>query len=273
MCKQDGCVKEVFANGLCHAHYDADRLERADECNVEGCGNKSHAKGLCNKHYRLELQKNKPECGVEGCKGKIIAHGLCDKHRIRLAQHGHLKSTRADDWGKRINHPLYESWCNFIKMSNLKGISEEWKDFWVFVKDVGEKPSKNHCIRRIDIYGAYGKDNFEWVESKPNQTKAEYARNYYKNNPDKAKNSRLRSKYGITLIDFNRMLVEQNGVCKICKKEGKNNSGSLNVDHCHGTSKVRGLLCAGCNTAIGLFYEDVGTMKNAITYLNEHEAK
>ena len=56
--------------------------------------------------------------------------------------------------------------------------------------------------------------------------------------------------YGITQEDYNLLLEKQDGKCAICKrppKEGK----ILCVDHCHGTGKVRGLLCHGCNTAIG----------------------
>jgi len=56
--------------------------------------------------------------------------------------------------------------------------------------------------------------------------------------------------YGITVEDYETMLVNQNGVCKICNKTCKSGK-SLAVDHCHETGKVRGLLCAKCNTNLG----------------------
>ena len=60
----------------------------------------------------------------------------------------------------------------------------------------------------------------------------------------------LKRKYGITLDIYNDMLKNQKGVCKICKQLCK--SGKvLAVDHCHQTGKVRGLLCATCNTGLG----------------------
>jgi hypothetical protein len=46
------------------------------------------------------------------------------------------------------------------------------------------------------------------------------------------------------------MLANQNGVCKICNKPCKSGK-SLAVDHCHETGRVRGLLCAKCNTNLG----------------------
>ena len=61
----------------------------------------------------------------------------------------------------------------------------------------------------------------------------------------------------------------QNNLCKICSflPIGK----SLSIDHCHKTLAIRGLLCNTCNTTIGLFNENIETMKNAIEYLNKHQ--
>jgi len=73
-------------------------------------------------------------------------------------------------------------------------------------------------------------------------------------------------KYGITIDDYNKMLNDQNGVCAIC---GKTNitRRRLAIDHNHKTGKVRGLLCHRCNNAIGLFDENLETLKKAIKYL------
>lgn len=71
------------------------------------------------------------------------------------------------------------------------------------------------------------------------------------------------------------MLLQQNGVCAICKNaETKIESGSvrsLSVDHNHTTGAVRGLLCANCNLAIGYACDDVSILRNAIAYLQKHE--
>lgn len=65
-----------------------------------------------------------------------------------------------------------------------------------------------------------------------------------------------KKKYGITVDDYNRMLQEQGGKCKICNETGDSKDGRrkfLCVDHCHKTGKVRGLLCMKCNTSLGAF--------------------
>lgn len=69
----------------------------------------------------------------------------------------------------------------------------------------------------------------------------------------------LMKKYGLTLEDYSTMLANQNGVCAICKCErpkGCRMKGSnLFVDHDHKTGRVRGLLCAPCNTHISTLDE------------------
>ena len=39
------------------------------------------------------------------------------------------------------------------------------------------------------------------------------------------------------------------------------------IDHDHKTKKIRGVLCTNCNTALGLFKDNVSVMKDAIQYL------
>lgn len=76
-------------------------------------------------------------------------------------------------------------------------------------------------------------------------------------------------KYGITPEQFKEMYKQQDGKCKICNEVPSTKRG-LHVDHCHDTGKVRGLLCHGCNVALGSFKEDVKLLEKAIEYLKEH---
>jgi hypothetical protein len=41
-------------------------------------------------------------------------------------------------------------------------------------------------------------------------------------------------------------------------------------DHCHRTRIYRGPLCNSCNTAIGLFEENISRIKSAISYLDKY---
>ena len=153
-------------------------------------------------------------------------------------------------------------------MSAKYSICEEWEDFWKYVKDIGERPSSLHQLRRIDNKGNYSPDNCKWVETKPNQKPADYQKQYRKDNPEKIKNNELQRRFGITLEDYNKMLEDQNGCCKICNVHHTEEKQALSVDHCHTTQKIRGLLCNTCNRAIGLLKDNTETLQKAIEYLN-----
>lgn len=73
----------------------------------------------------------------------------------------------------------------------------------------------------------------------------------------------LREAYGITVEDFDRMLVEQSGLCGICEDPLKN----PHVDHCHSSLQVRGLLCKTCNLMLGYARDNTDTLEKAIHYL------
>lgn len=98
--------------------------------------------------------------------------------------------------------------------------------------------------------------------------KKAYSLKWYHKNKDKAKNSRLKYQFGITLDQYNEMLSAQNGCCAICKSNQPTGYGSWHVDHCHTTNKIRGLLCSKCNHALGLLNDDISLFQNAIEYLN-----
>lgn len=78
--------------------------------------------------------------------------------------------------------------------------------------------------------------------------------------------SDYKKKFGITVDQYEHMLIMQNGVCAICHHvcvTGRN----LAVDHCHETGKIRGLLCANCNRGIGMFKDMPNRLKMAAKYL------
>lgn len=100
-------------------------------------------------------------------------------------------------------------------------------------------------------------------------------RRWAKDNPERYERIRKRAKlkhtYGISLEEFEALLKRQGGCCAICKRrDPEDRYFGLRVDHCHNSSKVRGLLCGKCNQAIGLFDENVESMRAAIKYLRKH---
>lgn len=69
-------------------------------------------------------------------------------------------------------------------------------------------------------------------------------------------------RYGVDKQMFEAMYLDQDGKCAImsCLREAKA------IDHDHVTGRVRGLLCLGCNVAVG-FLESVTWMAAARDYL------
>lgn len=82
----------------------------------------------------------------------------------------------------------------------------------------------------------------------------------------------LQSTYGLAEDDYEAMAEIQEYTCAICyqpetKKRDDGTEQPLSVDHDHETGRVRGLLCHRCNVALGLFRDDVESLKRAVEYL------
>ncbi len=95
---------------------------------------------------------------------------------------------------------------------------------------------------------------------------------WHENNPDKKKEHDL-AKFDISPEHYNRMIIEQNNCCKICKKpETSKRLGkikALAVDHCHKTGLVSGLLCQNCNIGLGSFKDSIDNIYEALNYLTQ----
>ena len=63
------------------------------------------------------------------------------------------------------------------------------------------------------------------------------------------------------------MSAAQGDGCAICGGVNDPPGRRLAIDHDHVTGQVRGLLCYRCNSAIGLFKDDVTVLRRAILYL------
>lgn len=97
------------------------------------------------------------------------------------------------------------------------------------------------------------------------------ARQWTARNPDKVREKLLKDNYGMTLAEYDALLIRQKGLCAICKQPSKDmmkgKVKALAVDHDHKTGKIRGLLCKNCNVGLGSFADSVKNLKEAITYL------
>ena len=78
----------------------------------------------------------------------------------------------------------------------------------------------------------------------------------------------LMFRYNLTYEEFGNKYREQGGKCAICSESKPLGSvKGLNVDHCHTSGKIRGLLCRKCNTGLGQFDDNIEILENAIKYL------
>jgi hypothetical protein len=78
--------------------------------------------------------------------------------------------------------------------------------------------------------------------------------------------SHIKTAYGMTVEQYDAMLITQNGVCAICSKPSSNKK-RLHIDHEHATGAIRGLLCHSCNTGLGLLRDDPILLVRCLEYL------
>lgn len=76
----------------------------------------------------------------------------------------------------------------------------------------------------------------------------------------------LKKNFGISVEQYDEMLIRQNGVCAICKTPCKSGR-RLAVDHDHKTGQVRSLLCSNCNRGLGCFQDNPDLLREAAQYL------
>lgn len=85
---------------------------------------------------------------------------------------------------------------------------------------------------------------------------------------------KMRTQYGITLVEFEQMVEDQNHLCACCgvaaisaETVSRRHAERSVVDHCHSTGRVRGILCQPCNLMLGYAKDNVETLRRAASYL------
>ena len=126
--------------------------------------------------------------------------------------------------------------------------------------------TKQNSIRRFENGSVK-----EWVDKNREKVNLSNKKRYHSlTTEEKKKRNRKQqiSVYGLTVEQYDTMLLEQNGVCAICLNPEKSSSKTfLSIDHDHKTGKIRGLLCDNCNKGLGHFYDNSSLLYNAINYL------
>ncbi len=114
----------------------------------------------------------------------------------------------------------------------------------------------------------------EWRRANPDRVRR-YNANAKANNPryhaDKALANHFKRKFGLTMEQRAAMITAQGNRCAICNTDTPTRRGWC-VDHDHATGKLRKILCAPCNSMLGLAKDDVKILARAAAYLEEHRS-
>lgn len=116
-------------------------------------------------------------------------------------------------------------------------------------------PYKDDLARR-KAHREYNRKNKEKINAKSRKYRAE--------NPSVFRATRLKTRYGLTFEQYSEMYEAQSGMCALCGEKA-----AVDVDHCHETMRVRGLLCRSCNVGLGLFGDSIERLVDAIAYLKK----
>tara|TARA_R110002153_G_C13079727_1_gene474226 strand:+ start:137 stop:655 length:519 start_codon:yes stop_codon:yes gene_type:complete len=124
---------------------------------------------------------------------------------------------------------------------------------------------------KVSQWVCNGKENRKIYRSNNKEKRNEYLKRWLKANPEKTRDQKYRHRYGINIEDYNKMLKQQKGLCKICGSNdyGKKSAKYFVIDHCHTSKKVRGLLCHKCNVILGLCKDNTDILQKSIEYLKQ----
>lgn len=182
-------------------------------------------------------------CSIDDCNMSCKSRGWCATHYMRWRKHGDPLFTLKPRGG--LTDAAKQ--CTSCHM---------WKDFTCFNKNsqsrTGLHPQCKWC-KAQKAKASYDADRPAAIEKQQWRT--------------------LKSTYKITRPQFEHMLASQNGACDICCEPQPGRRLSVDHDHAccpgHGSCGkcVRALLCAKCNSLLGLANDKQQRLEEAIAYL------
>lgn len=285
-CSLDGCDRPYLAKGYCSAHYcrwikygdphggGPERVPHGQRgfCVVDRCDRPAKTtSGLCSLHYQRLRRYGSTEgrapaiCSVDCCDTAVLTMGWCAFHWRRYLR-----------WGNPTFEPICSvEGCDKASPAGKRGLCVMHYSRWARHGEVG--PAKSRIF----------------TPPRPAEPGLRWCRNCDGELPEKAftrsSTSTCREcsvalrrawNYGVPPEQYRRMLKDQRGVCAACGRAETATSSSgavrrLSVDHDHGCCRgrrscgdcVRSLLCARCNTVLGLVRDDQETLTALSSYL------
>lgn len=127
---------------------------------------------------------------------------------------------------------------------------------------VGREVRERHAPEykeRFRVWYANNRDKFRAIKRESNKKHAVQIA--------LKKRTRRLAKMGLTPEQYDAMEKAQGGLCRICGGPPTGRWKRLHIDHDHKTGRVRGLLCVGCNRALGYLNDDPKRARSAAGYL------
>lgn len=160
-----------------------------------------------------------------------------------------------------------------VKTCKVCDTEKPEEEFYLY-KRKGTRDS--YCTRCRILYNReYVKNNPErierlrkrWDQKNPNYNKEYLRRPHIQAKREPHRKKMKLKKYGLTEEQYQELFEQQNGQCAICKSPLIIHGRDTHTDHCHTTSRVRGILCLSCNTGLGHFKDNIERLRRAISYL------
>jgi hypothetical protein len=149
----------------------------------------------------------------------------------------------------------------------LKNKNTIIKQYYIENKDKIHKRRHLHYIKNKNKIRKYRHKHYIKNKNKIKQ--------YMLTHKDIYRSLRLKYRYGIVLIQKQKMIKDQNYKCKCCGQDLRLiKQRHIHVDHNHITNKVRGILCYPCNSALGLMKENpqlIQKLKNYAIYCRDYK--
>lgn len=214
-------------------------------CRLEGCERGAHASGWCEVHYRRLRETGDP--GPVAIRRRGTGDDRCEfegcerPHLSRGLCGAHYQQRRVKGQPvAAVRSKRYPEARDELGRK-LCGTCEAWLTLEHYTRNVKTKDELSTVCRRCQ------------------------------------RNSHLMRRFGIALVEYEAMLLSQDGGCAACGKTEEVNGRMLAVDHDHACCPgnitcgkcLRGLLCNPCNLVLGMTRDDVGKLGSLITYLRK----
>ena len=238
-------------------------------CVVSPCDKTVHSKGRCQPHYRkfakygtdipTASRKKKPGPKPDPSKWR-------SRYNLDNPTRSRPKSPRTIRTQCKRGHDLVDENVYLSKTGSrscrvcLRENTARWRALNPQPQGPGlgtHQKVKTHCPQG-HLYD--DKNTYKYMGSR-------YCKKCSRNNQKKHYVEKGRyKKYGITRQDYQTLVDNQSGRCAICSKV-LTSGRDEHIDHDHLTGNVRGVLCGGCNLALGKFRDSPEVLIAAAKYL------